>query len=150
MLHIKYGNRVASCELLPGQQCTTLAGSSCLTIRCFFIFGTVPDLTQEHLAATVMPPKWRDSSSQNDDIDAGRSAAASHSDQYSRSVLSCTSTAARCLVGFINGIQELRMSPAHLSRSNYSTRACLASNVLELFHSRIAWRSANKASRRTL
>jgi hypothetical protein len=35
------------------------------------------------------------------------------------------------------------MSPAHLSESNYSTRALEASNVVELFHSRIVWRSAN-------
>jgi hypothetical protein len=97
---------VASFAFLPGQQCSTLAGSSCLTIRCV-VFGTVRDQTQEHLAATVTPPKWRDGSSQNDDIDAGQSAAASEVDQYSRSVLSCTSSAALCLVGFINGIEEL-------------------------------------------
>jgi hypothetical protein len=71
------------------------------------MFGTVRDQTQEYLAATVTPPKWRDSSSQNDDIDAGQSAAASDWDQYSRSVLSCTRIAARCLVGFINGIEEM-------------------------------------------
>jgi hypothetical protein len=49
-----------------------------LTIRCFFLFGAVRDLTQEHLAATVTPPKWRDDSSQKVDIiDAGQSAAGS-------------------------------------------------------------------------
>jgi hypothetical protein len=83
---------LASHAGLPGQQCTTLAGSSCLTIRCFFMFATVRDLTQEHLAATVTLPKWRDSSSQNDDIDAEQSAAASDWDQYSGIVLSCTCT----------------------------------------------------------
>jgi hypothetical protein len=88
------------------------------------MFGTVRDETQEHRAATVTPPKWRDSSSQNDDSDAGQSAAASEVDKYSRSVFSCTSGAAECLVGFINGIEELRTPPAHLSRSNYPTRAC--------------------------
>jgi hypothetical protein len=51
------------------------------------MFGTVRDPTQEHLAATITPPKWRCSSSQNDDIDAGQRAAASDLDQYSRSVL---------------------------------------------------------------
>jgi hypothetical protein len=88
------------------------------------MFGTVRDLTQEYLAATVTPPKWRDRGSQNDDIDVGQSAAASDWDQYSRSVFSCARRAARCLIGFINGVEELRMSHAHLSRSNYSTRAC--------------------------
>jgi hypothetical protein len=71
------------------------------------MFGTARDLTQEHLTATVTPPKWRDSGIQNDGIDARQSAAASDWDQYSRSVLSCTSSAAQCLVGFINGIEEL-------------------------------------------
>jgi hypothetical protein len=78
------------------------------------MFGTVRDVTQEHLAATVTPPKWRDSSNQNDDIDAGQSAAASEVDQYRRSVLSRTSSASRSLVGFFNGIEGLLMSPAHL------------------------------------
>jgi hypothetical protein len=49
-----------------------------LTIQCVVLFGTVRDLTQEHLAATVTPPKWRDDSSQKMDIvDAGQSAAGS-------------------------------------------------------------------------
>jgi hypothetical protein len=47
------------------------------------MFGTVRDPTQ-NLAAIATPPKWRDSSSQNDDIDAGQSAAASDWDQYSK------------------------------------------------------------------
>jgi hypothetical protein len=78
---------LASCALLPGQQCTTLAGSSYLTIRCFFMFATVRDLTLERLVATVSPPKWRDSSRQNNDIDAGQSAATSDWDQYRGGVL---------------------------------------------------------------
>jgi hypothetical protein len=41
------------------------------------MFGTARDLTQEHLAAAVTPPKWRDSSSQNVDTDTGQSTAAS-------------------------------------------------------------------------
>jgi hypothetical protein len=45
------------------------------------MFGTVRDLTQEHLAATVTPPKWRDDSSQKYDIDAGNSAEAFDLDQ---------------------------------------------------------------------
>jgi hypothetical protein len=68
-----------------------------LSIRCFFLFGTVRDLTQEHLAATVAPPKWRDGSSQKMDIiDAGQSAAGSDLGQGSL----CTIRAARCLIGF--------------------------------------------------
>jgi hypothetical protein len=93
---------LASCAFLflPGQQCTTLAGSFCLTIRSVFMFCTVRGCYR-HAAKRAY------SSSENDDIDAGQSAAASDWDQYSRSVLSCTSSAARCLVGFINGIEEL-------------------------------------------
>jgi hypothetical protein len=67
-------------------------------IRCFFMFGTVRDLTQVHLAGTVTPPKWRDGSSQNDEIDAGQSAAGSTWDQQKSSV--CTRSAARCLIGY--------------------------------------------------
>jgi hypothetical protein len=71
-----------TCALLPGQQSPTLAGSSLLTIRCFFQFATVRYLTQEHLAATDTPPKWRDGNSQKMDIiDAGQSAVGSDLDQ---------------------------------------------------------------------
>jgi hypothetical protein len=53
-----------------------------LTIQRFFLFGTVLDLTEEHLAATVTPPKGRDGSSQKMDIiDAGQSAAGSDLDE---------------------------------------------------------------------
>jgi hypothetical protein len=45
------------------------------------MFGTVRDLSQEHLAATVTPLKWGDGSGQNDAVDAGQSAAASDLDQ---------------------------------------------------------------------
>jgi hypothetical protein len=100
-LYFTHSMALASCAFLPDQQCTTLAGSSCLTIRCFFMFDPVRDLPQEHLGATVTPPKRRDGSSQNDDIDARQSAAASDLGQYSRSVLSCTRSAARCLIGCI-------------------------------------------------
>jgi hypothetical protein len=100
-LYFTHSMALASCAFLPGQECTTLARSSCLAIRCFFMFGAVRDLTQEHLATTVTPLKWRDGSSQNDDIDAEQSATASDLDQYSRSVRSGTRSAARRLIGFI-------------------------------------------------
>jgi hypothetical protein len=79
---VVYTFYVPTCALLPGLLCTTLEVSSCLTIRCFFMFGTVCDLTQEHLAATVTPPNGVTvAATMMDIIDAVQSAVGSEFDQ---------------------------------------------------------------------
>jgi hypothetical protein len=86
------------------------------------MFGTVRDLTQEHLAATVTP----------------------------------RAHVLQMILALATGGRHLKKTdasvsvPSHLRGLELSTWGYEASNVLELFHSRIALRSANTASCRTV